>query len=86
MPVLMDGTYEMEVESVLSHRNVKVSQKSRKTKREYLVKFAGYGHEHNTWIPVSDCKDIQDLVQVYFRSLKERFVAHAVQHNPGGAE
>lgn len=71
MPVLMDGTYEMEVERVLSHRDVKISQKSRRTKREYLVKFAGYGHEHNTWIPVSDCKDIQDLIQEYFHSLKK---------------
>ena len=71
MPVLMDGTYEMEVERVLSHRDVKVLQKSRRIKQEYLVKFTVYGHEHNAWIPVSDCKDIQDLVQEYFHSFKE---------------
>lgn len=42
-----DGPY-FEVESVLDHRDRKLG---RSVRREYLIKWKGYGPEHNTWEP-----------------------------------
>ena len=36
------------VERILSHRDKK---EGRRTVREYLVKWTGYGDEHNSWVP-----------------------------------
>lgn len=48
-----DGLY-YEVEKVLEHRDRKYG---RTTRREYLIKWEGYGHEHNTWQPESDLSE-----------------------------
>lgn len=68
MPVVLDGEYELEVERVLDHRDKKVSQRSRRTRREFLVKWADYGHEHNVWVDESECGNCQDLIQAYYLS------------------
>ena len=68
MPTVVDGEMEFEVERILNHRDIKISQNSRRTKREYLVKWSGYGHEHNSWESAKDCGHSQDLIQDYHAS------------------
>ena len=59
---------EWEVEKILDHRNLKVSQKSRRARREFLVKWRGSGHESNSWQPETDFKNARDLVEKYHLS------------------
>ena len=48
-PIYFDeGSPYYEVEAVLQHRTKK---SGKRTVNQYLVKWAGYGHEHNTWEP-----------------------------------
>jgi hypothetical protein len=46
LPIVVEGEYEYEVERILMHRDRK---QGRSTKREYYVKWLGYGPEHCTW-------------------------------------
>jgi hypothetical protein len=72
VPVLIEGEPEYEVERILNHRNRKFSNKSKHTKREYLVKWSGYGHEYNSWQAQADCGNSEDLIQQYLASLKPK--------------
>lgn len=47
-PSLVDDELLYDVEHVLQHRDRKYG---RGVRREYLIKWQGYGHEHNTWEP-----------------------------------
>jgi hypothetical protein len=58
--VLEDGAEEFEVEAVLGHRYTG-------KKLQYLIKFKGYGHEHNEWLPKSHLS-CDELVQEYLES------------------
>ena len=69
-PVMIDGEPEWPVERILDHRDHKISEKSRRTRRSFLVKWAGYGHEQNSWEEESDCKNCKDLIQDYYASVK----------------
>ena len=71
MPVLLDGEVEYEIERVLDHRDVKVSQLSKRKKREFLVKWANYGHESHSWVPAADAQNCQDLIQEYYLSKRK---------------
>jgi len=49
--VLDDDLY-YEVEAVLQHKDVRRKGVTKGyTTRYYLIKWKGYGHEHNTWEP-----------------------------------
>ena len=51
LPIVVDGALEYEVERVLLHR----SQSSGRMKvYDYLIKWQGYGPEHNSWKPKSN--------------------------------
>ena len=50
MPIEVEGDLEYEVEQILLHRDSKMGSRS---KREYLVKWLGFGPEHNSWEPAS---------------------------------
>lgn len=64
-PELMeDGGLEFEAEALLDFRERQVGS-SRKKVPEYLVKWLGYSHEHNTWEPVSNLTNCAELVQEY---------------------
>ena len=59
---------EWEVERILDHKDVPVSQRSKKTKREFFVKWLGYDHENNSWVPQADFSNCKDLVEKYYLS------------------
>jgi hypothetical protein len=48
LPIVEDDQILYIVEQVLQHRDRKYG---RGIRREYLIKWTGYGHEHNTWEP-----------------------------------
>lgn len=62
-PELIDGEFEYEVESILSHRFTK-------NKLQYLVKWSGYGSEHNTWEPEDNCANCPDLRKQYWERIQ----------------
>lgn len=57
LPVEINDELEYEVEAILLHRDVK---RGKRSTREYLVKWLGYGPEHNSWEPDSGmhCDDL----------------------------
>lgn len=59
-----DGELEYEVEVILDHRVVK---RGKQRKSQYLIKWLGYGHEHNTWEPESGLTNCKRLLQEYQR-------------------
>ena len=56
-PDLIDGEEHYELEAVLDSR-------LRRGRLEYLVKWKGYGYEHNTWVPERDMA-AKDLVSKF---------------------
>jgi len=58
---LVDGSEEFEVETILSHRDRKLPRSTR-TVREYLIKWRGYSHEHNSWEPASNVANSPDVL------------------------
>ncbi len=61
-PITINGDIEFEVETILSHRDRK---RGRGSTREYLVKWTGYGPEHNTWEPERHLSNCSDAIQSY---------------------
>jgi len=66
-PVLVDDQLEYEVERILQHRDVALGRK--RSRREYLIKWLGYGPEHNSWERVSDMH-CDDLIQEYWNAVQ----------------
>ena len=62
-PVVIDGEPEDEVEQILAHRDMRFGPKSKRSKREYLVTFRGYGPEYNLWLPEVQCKNCPEKIQ-----------------------
>jgi hypothetical protein len=62
-PIEIDDSLEYEVERVLGHRNVK---RSKGTRKEFLVKWLGYEHKHNTWEPEKHLTHCEDLLADYW--------------------
>jgi hypothetical protein len=54
---------EYKVERVLGHREVKRGKQIRK---EFLVKWLGYEHEHNTWEPGKHLTHCEHLLVDYW--------------------
>ena len=50
-PIVLDGQLEYVVERVLSHRDRKIGRSKATLAKDYLIKWLGYGHEHNSWEP-----------------------------------
>jgi hypothetical protein len=61
-PIKIEGSLEYEVERVLRHRKVK---RGKGTRKEFLVKWLGYEHEHNTWEPEKHLTHCEDLLADY---------------------
>jgi hypothetical protein len=65
-PIEIDYSLEYEVERVLGHRKVKRGKQIRK---EFLVKWLGYEHEHNTWEPEKHLTHCEDLLADYWANV-----------------
>ena len=56
-PIILDtGDEEYEVEAILDK---KISRRQ----VQYLVKWLGYGPEHNQWLPLKDLTNSMDLIR-----------------------
>jgi hypothetical protein len=73
-PVMVDGEFEYEVESILSHRFTR-------NKVQYLVKWLGYGSEHNTWEPEDNCANCPDILREYWHRIQAQADAAATKGN-----
>ena len=63
LPEVIDGELEYEVEMVLNHRDVK---RGKSPRREYLVRWKGYGPEHDEWIPLANFGSTTECVKEYW--------------------
>ena len=66
IPIDVDGEPEYEVELVLLHRDVKIGKRSR---CEYLIKWVGYNHEHNSWEPENGM-NCDELIAAYWQATR----------------
>jgi hypothetical protein len=64
--LLEDGSLEYEVEQILE-----ADMDKGKAKR-YLVKWKGYGHEHNTWEPLRHVSNCPGLIEEFWRDRQAR--------------
>jgi hypothetical protein len=65
LPDTVDDTLVYEVEALLDHRDKRT--RSRVLTREYLVKWTGYGPEHNTWEPERNLDNCAQRLTEYWR-------------------
>jgi hypothetical protein len=65
-PIEIDDSLEYEVERVLGHREVK---RGKGTRKEFLVKWLRYEHEHNTWEPDKHLTHCEDLLAYYWANV-----------------
>ena len=78
-PKLIGGELEYEVERILMHRDKHPLHKW-SIKREFLVKWLGYGPEHNTWEPEANLTNCPELLSEYWASVKAADVIRQEKH------
>jgi hypothetical protein len=78
-PTLVDGELEYEVERILLHRD-RHPVRGYKMKREFLIKWLGYGPEHNTWEPEANMTNCPELLSAYWASVKATDVIRQEKH------
>lgn len=66
----IEGDPVYEVEKILLHRDRRI--KGGRTRREYLIKWSGYGPEHNSWVSEKDCVNCDQALEAYWRWAKSR--------------
>ena len=59
--LFLDGDVQYEVDEILDHR-----LQGRSKKRQFLVKWLGYGPEHNTWEPEGNLTNCSEVMQAYW--------------------
>jgi hypothetical protein len=64
LPIEVDGELVYEVEKILLHREKK---KGRVVKKEYYIKWEGYGPEHCTWEPENHLINASDVLEDYWK-------------------
>lgn len=86
-PLLIEGEEEFEVDRLLDHRDKYVNKT--RTAREYLVKWLGYGPEHNTWEPENNLLNCQEALRSYWTALAQvkrsrEHIAYTCKHARSG--
>ena len=66
-PILADEEYEYEVECIIDKR---IKQAGRHKVTQYLIKWTGYGHEHNSWEPAANLTHCNKMLQAYERMIE----------------
>ena len=61
-PIELDEELEYEVEAILDKRTRK---RGRLLIPEYLIKWTGYGHEHNSWEPLSNLTHCVESIRAF---------------------
>jgi hypothetical protein len=74
IPIIVEGEYEYEVERILLHRDRKIGTSK---KREYYVKWTGFGPEHCTWEPENHLRNAPEILNTYWEYHKLIQEAHA---------
>jgi hypothetical protein len=64
-PVTIEGKEEYMVEAILDN-------KRRGNKWLYLIKWEGYGPEHNSWEPEENLQHSKDLIRKYYKNRLQR--------------
>ncbi len=64
LPEVIEGEVEYVVESILNHRVLGAGKRPRK---QYLVKWEGYGPEHNSWEPEAHLVRCDEALREYWR-------------------
>jgi Chromo (CHRromatin Organisation MOdifier) domain len=70
--LMLDGQAFWAVDTIVGHRERKAG---RKTWREFLVRWEGYGPEHDTWEPESELKEstsVEQEIEKYLAALNTR--------------
>ena len=60
MTLFLDGDVRYEIEAVLAVRE------SRHNKKQFLVKWLGYGFEHITWEPEANLTNCTEVLQTFW--------------------
>ncbi len=68
---LLEGEIEYEVETVMDHRVQHKVVKSRPS-FDYLVRWRGFGSDHDTWEPERNLKNASQVVQTYWDQCKAK--------------
>jgi hypothetical protein len=68
-PEVLGEDLEYSVERVLDHRDRRIG---RRNVREYLVRWEGYGPEHNTWEPQSNMVNATPAIHDYLTLLENK--------------
>jgi hypothetical protein len=74
-PIMVDGDLEYEVESIASHRFLGHG------KLQFLVKWLGYGVEHNTWEPEANRANCPEKVSEYWSAVQSQSGMRLVSSN-----
>jgi transposase InsO family protein len=82
-PIVEEGVLTYVPERIMDHRDIKTTTRTNKHKdpslpqkhqpvykREYFVKWEGYGVEHCTWEPEAHLKNVPEFITEYFEQLK----------------
>ena len=67
--------WDRSVETILTYRD-EMKPNSSETVREYLIKFEGYSHRHDTWVPERWLKNLKA-----HRSLLSNFLKRTIEDN-----
>lgn len=62
LPEVIEGEVEYEVESILDHRLV---GNGKRRKSQFLVRWKGYGPEHNSWEPEAHLTRCKEAIREY---------------------
>lgn len=63
----LDGSVGREIEMIFIHEEKSSGKKKPTLRKRYLVKFAGLGQEHNTWVPERQLqRECPDVLEAYW--------------------